>query len=139
MRVSVASVASVWALILSGSVAHAQEAPPQPSPNPVEEQEVEASEGTQPAPATGSGEPVQATPLASQAATPAKEEKWDVMNPRRATLRQVNIRTDEGTSMDVDVSPDGRIVAFSMLGDIYTMPIGGGAPTRIAEGLAREI
>ncbi len=41
--------------------------------------------------------------------------------------------------MDVDVSPDGRTVAFTLLGDIYTMPISGGTPTRIAEGLAWEV
>ncbi|QYU70271.1 PD40 domain-containing protein [Leptolyngbya sp. 15MV] len=49
------------------------------------------------------------------------------------------IRTDEGTWMDVDVSPDGRTIAFSLLGDIYTMPITGGTPNRIAEGLAWEV
>ena len=41
--------------------------------------------------------------------------------------------------MDVDVSPDGRTLAFALLGDIYTMPIAGGTPTRIAEGLAWEV
>ncbi|MEC7399433.1 MAG: amidohydrolase, partial [Pseudomonadota bacterium] len=56
-----------------------------------------------------------------------------------ATIRQVPIRTDEGTWIDVDVSPDGRSLAFALLGDIYTMPISGGTPTRIAEGLAWEI
>ncbi|MEH6722757.1 MAG: amidohydrolase family protein [Qipengyuania sp.] len=66
-------------------------------------------------------------------------EKWDVTAPRGATIRQVPIRTDEGTWMDVDVSPDGRMLAFSLLGDVYTMPITGGAPTRIAEGLAWEV
>ena len=40
--------------------------------------------------------------------------------------------------MNVDVAPDGRTIAFDMLGDIYTMPIEGGTPTRIAEGLAYE-
>ena len=65
----------------------------------------------------------------------ADEEKdWDITAPPGATIRQVPIRTDEGTWMDVDVSPDGRMVAFSLLGDIYTMPITGGTPTRIAEG-----
>ena len=28
--------------------------------------------------------------------------------------------------MNVDVSPDGRTIAFDLLGDIYTMPIAGG-------------
>ena len=70
----------------------------------------------------------------------AKEEKpkWDVAAPPLPT-RMVNINVDEGTWMDVDVSPDGRTIAFDLLGDIYTMPIGGGTPTRIAEGLPFEM
>ncbi|MFN9376210.1 MAG: amidohydrolase, partial [Novosphingobium sp.] len=40
--------------------------------------------------------------------------------------------------MNLDVSPDGQTVAFDLLGDIYTMPISGGTPTRISEGLPYE-
>ncbi|HPI48113.1 MAG TPA: amidohydrolase family protein [Hyphomonadaceae bacterium] len=70
----------------------------------------------------------------------AKDEKpkWDVAAPPLPT-RTVNINVDEGTWMDVDVSPDGRLIAFDLLGDIYTMPITGGAATRIAEGLPFEM
>lgn len=71
-------------------------------------------------------------------AKPAEEAKWDVNNPRGLTTRKVPLNTDEGTWMNVDVSPDGSRIAFDMLGDIYTMPIAGGTPTRIAEGLAYE-
>ena len=67
------------------------------------------------------------------------EESWDVNAPTGANIRQVPIETDEGTWMDVDVSPDGRTLAFTMLGDIYTLPITGGTPTRIADGLAWEV
>ena len=67
------------------------------------------------------------------------DEEWNVEAPRGAQIEQVPIRTDEGTWMDVDVSPDGRMLAFTVLGDIYTMPIAGGTPTRIAEGLAWEV
>jgi hypothetical protein len=42
-------------------------------------------------------------------------------------MRQVPINVSEGTWMNLDVSPDGRTIAFDLLGDIYTMPIGGGA------------
>ncbi|MEP2103622.1 MAG: amidohydrolase family protein [Parasphingorhabdus sp.] len=69
----------------------------------------------------------------------AKEEKWDVNTPKGATIKQVPIKTDEGSWIDVDVSPDGGSVAFALLGDIYTMPMAGGSPTRIAEGLAWEV
>ncbi len=68
-----------------------------------------------------------------------KDEKWDITAPKGATIEQVPIQTDEGTWMDVDVSPDGRTLVFAMLGDIYTMPIAGGTPKRIAEGLAWEV
>lgn len=67
-----------------------------------------------------------------------EEAKWDVSAPPGLTIREIPISVDEGTWMNVDISPDGRTVAFDMLGDIYTMPIAGGTPTRIAEGLAYE-
>nr|WP_245638308.1 amidohydrolase family protein [Altererythrobacter ishigakiensis] len=87
-----------------------------------------------------------ASPLTAQEADAASEEaaeeqdpKWDISAPNGATIRQVAINTDEGTWMDVDVSPDGQTIAFTMLGDIYTMPISGGTPTRISEGMAWEV
>ena len=67
-----------------------------------------------------------------------EEAKWDVSAPPGLTIREIPISVDEGTWMNVDINPDGRTVAFDMLGDIYTMPIAGGTPTRIAEGLAYE-
>ncbi len=129
------SIASVLAVLFAGQAAFAQD--PQPSPNPVEEREVDLSDDA--GPAEGSGEDVVAAPAAPTAAAAQDEEKWDITAPPGATIRQVPIRTDEGTWMDVDVSPDGRMLAFALLGDIYTMPIAGGSPTRIAEGLAWEI
>ncbi|RGP42177.1 Protein TolB [Altererythrobacter insulae] len=82
-----------------------------------------------------------ASPLSAQDDTEAEDEneKWDIEAPKGATITQVPIQTDEGTWMDVDVSPDGRTIAFTMLGDIYTMPISGGTPTRISEGMAWEV
>ncbi len=71
-------------------------------------------------------------------AAKADKPKWDVNAPP-LPMRTVSINVDEGTWMDVDVSPDGKTIAFDLLGDIYTMPIAGGAPTRIAEGLAFEM
>ena len=129
------SIASVLAVLFAGQAAYAQDNPP--SPNPVEEQEVDASAET--GPAEGSGIAVDAAPASANPAAADSVEKWDVTAPRGATIRQVPIRTDEGTWMDVDVSPDGRMLAFALLGDIYTMPIAGGTPTRIAEGLAWEV
>jgi len=50
--------------------------------------------------------------------------------------RTMRLNTDEGTWISVDVSPDGRTVVFDLLGDLYTVPITGGAATRITSGLA---
>src|SRR6185436_5219092 len=85
-----------------------------------------------------------AAAASAQQTPPAGEQKkddkpkWDVSAPP-LPIRQVTINVDEGTWMNVDVSPDGRTVAFDLLGDIYTLPITGGTPTRIAEGLPFEM
>mgnify|MGYP003392788780 CR=1 FL=1 len=79
-----------------------------------------------------------APPAAATPPADAKPEKWDVNAPPGMTTRKVPIAVDEGSWMNVDVAPDGRTIAFDLLGDIYTMPIDGGTPTRIAEGLAYE-
>jgi len=84
------------------------------------------------APLTPAAKPVSA-PAAS-----AKPAKWDVSAPPGMRTREVKIDVDEGSWMNLDVSPDGRTIAFDMLGDIYTMPISGGTPRRIADGLAFE-
>jgi Tol biopolymer transport system component/imidazolonepropionase-like amidohydrolase len=54
------------------------------------------------------------------------------------TAETIEFTTDEVTWMQVDVSPDGRTILFDLLGDLYTMPIGGGAATRIIGGLSFE-
>lgn len=51
-----------------------------------------------------------------------------------ATTRTARFTTTEGTWMSVDVSPDGRTLVFDLLGDLYTVPIAGGAATRIVGG-----
>jgi Tol biopolymer transport system component len=53
------------------------------------------------------------------------------LNPERA----VEFTTDEGTWMSVDVSPDGKKIIFDMLGQLYTIPVGGGEAKPIISGL----
>ncbi len=83
--------------------------------------------------------------LASTAALAQAQEgnreqpKWDVNAPPGARIRQVPLNVSEGTWMNLDVSPDGRTIAFDLLGDIYTLPISGGRPTRISSGLAWDM
>ena len=63
-----------------------------------------------------------------------KDGKWDVA-ARHAPGHEVPIDLTEGTWMNLDVSPDGREIAFDLLGDIYVMPIGGGEARAIATGI----
>lgn len=67
-----------------------------------------------------------------------KEDKWDVNNPP-GVKKMVEINTETGTWMNVDVSPDGRLIVFDMLGDIYTMPFAGGEAKNITNSMAWEM
>ena len=131
------------ALCLFAAELHAQVAPP--APTPVQETQAPEDQATKPAGDAGATLPPPvpaAAPApnanASTVARPAKPSKWDVNAPRGLVTHTVPIDVDEGSWMNVDVSPDGRTIAFDLLGDIYTMPIAGGIPRRIAEGLAFE-
>jgi imidazolonepropionase-like amidohydrolase/Tol biopolymer transport system component len=110
-----------YALLASAALVHAQEAPPTP---------------VSPADAATAHSPPAAPPR--EAGDTSAEAKWNVEAPQGLALRKVPISTDEGTWMNVDVSPDGSRITFDMLGDIYVMPITGGTPIRIAAGLAYE-
>ncbi|CAG0967740.1 hypothetical protein ARNL5_01413, partial [Anaerolineae bacterium] len=70
-------------------------------------------------------------------ATPTVPARWDVA-ARRATAKDVSFETSTGTWMSLDVSPDGRTIVFDLLGDIYSMPIAGGAATLVLGGPAWE-
>lgn len=66
------------------------------------------------------------------------KEKWAVSNPL-SPFKEVAIETEEGTWMNLDVSPDGKTIVFDMLGDIYTLPVAGGEAKLLREGHAFEI
>jgi Tol biopolymer transport system component len=84
--------------------------------------------------------------IATLAQEPKKEEKADTTKkekpkPKKKDLpleisRRVPIKTNEGTWMSLDVSPDGKTIAFDFLGDIFTMPVTGGKPTQFTSGMA---
>lgn len=40
--------------------------------------------------------------------------------------RTIAFDADEGTFINVDVAPNGKTLVFDLLGDIYSLPIGGG-------------
>ena len=70
-----------------------------------------------------------------QPATPAAAATDDLV---LTTERTIDFTTDEVTWLSLDVSPDGRTIVFDVLGDLYTLPIGGGEATRIIGGLSFE-
>ena len=51
---------------------------------------------------------------------------------------KVTFTTDEGTWMSLDISPDGQLIVFDLLGDIYTMPAAGGEAKRIVGDMSFE-
>lgn len=65
-------------------------------------------------------------------------KKWDVNNPP-GKFTDFNFTTDEGTWMNLDVSPDGKTIAFDMMGDIYTIPISGGKAKTLKTGLSFDV
>ncbi|HRG14850.1 MAG TPA: amidohydrolase family protein [Pseudomonadota bacterium] len=75
---------------------------------------------------------------AALAGEKADAPKWDV-NAAHGPVKQVKFTTDEGTWMDLDVSRDGQTLVFSLLGDLYTLPIAGGSATRITSGPAWDV
>jgi imidazolonepropionase-like amidohydrolase/Tol biopolymer transport system component len=69
-----------------------------------------------------------------------KDDKWDVSNPKGDwNFKEVNLNTNEGTWMNVDLSPDGTKIAFDLLGDIYIMNSIDGKATALRTGLPFEI
>jgi Tol biopolymer transport system component len=52
--------------------------------------------------------------------------------------REIKFSTSEGTWMSIDISPDGKTIAFDLMGDIYTMPAAGGQAMRVTTGIAYE-
>lgn len=60
--------------------------------------------------------------------------KWDVSNPP-GPAEIVDIDTDEGTWISIDVSPKGSDIIFDLLGDIYRIPIAGGEAESLTEGV----
>lgn len=68
------------------------------------------------------------------------EKKWEVNDPPGDfNWNKIEFTTDEGTWMNLDVSPDGKTIVFDMLGDIYSMPITGGVARPMRTGVAWEV
>ena len=79
----------------------------------------------------------------SQSYAPDSTSKDSLNYPKFKDLplkpeREVKFTTQEGTWMSVDISPDGKTIAFDLMGDIYTIPMQGGKATPITTGMAYE-
>ena len=70
--------------------------------------------------------------------------KWDIENPP-GPISEQKILVQQGTWISVDVSPDGRTIVFDLLGDLYSMPIGGAdgsngvSPTKLTSGMCWDM
>lgn len=72
-------------------------------------------------------------------ATETKESTWNVNAPTNAPLVQVKVDVNEGTWMNLSVSPDGKHIVFDLLGDIYQIPVTGGEAKPLAQGIAWQM
>lgn len=78
--------------------------------------------------------------LSSAKDEPKKDEKkkWDVNNPG-GPGKDVSFTVNEGTWINLDLSPDGKDIVFDILGDIYIMPATGGEAKPLRQGMAMEV
>lgn len=66
------------------------------------------------------------------------KKKWDVNNPP-GPFKEINFTVNEGTWMNLDVSPDGKEIVFDLLGDIYSIPVTGGEAKILRHNFAFEV
>jgi Tol biopolymer transport system component len=82
------------------------------------------------------GGSVHAAKSARQETGGVQEKKEEKKGLSLKPDRKIEFTTDEGTWISLDVSPDGKTIAFELLGDIYTLPIAGGDAKLIDGGMA---
>src|SRR5262245_42693974 len=80
----------------------------------------------------------QEKPAAPKDASKKKPDPAADINKPRADARKLTFSTSEATWSSVDVSPGGQTIVFDVLGDIYTVPIGGGPAKAITTGPAYD-
>jgi imidazolonepropionase-like amidohydrolase/Tol biopolymer transport system component len=117
-----------------------EKAEQEPRPASQEQQKEESQKkDAPPAPAPAGATQPSPSPIAAEGPAEKKEDKkWDVNNPP-GPHHDVNIDVTEGTWLSLDVSPDGKEIAFDLLGDIYTIPVGGGEAKALTSGVAWDM
>ena len=78
--------------------------------------------------------PAKPTPVAR----PDSSQPWKIEDAHGAAS-SVAFTTEEATWLHVDVHPDGSQLVFSILGDLYLLPIAGGEAKRITSGTAYDV
>ena len=76
--------------------------------------------------------------LRAQEAAAKKPDPAADINKPRPDARKISFTTSEATWSSVDVSPGGQTIVFDILGDIYAMPIAGGAAQTLTSGPAYD-
>jgi Tol biopolymer transport system component/imidazolonepropionase-like amidohydrolase len=79
-----------------------------------------------------------APPRPAAPARPDSDKPWKISDPHGPTST-VAFTTDTGTWLAADIHPDGRQVVFSLLGDLYVLPLAGGTARRITQGPAIDV
>ena len=67
-----------------------------------------------------------------------EKKKWEV-SEAHGPHQEVSFSLNEGTWMNLDVSPDGQWIVFDLLGDIYRLPIEGGKAKLLSGGSPFEV
>ena len=81
---------------------------------------------------------IAARPAAPVPAAVDSDAPWRVEDAH-GPGRTVAFTTDEATWLALDVHPDGQRVVFSLLGDLYLLPLAGGEARRITSGAAYDV
>ncbi|WNC69263.1 amidohydrolase family protein [Thalassotalea nanhaiensis] len=67
-----------------------------------------------------------------------KKAEWKVDEPQGEFIT-AKVNVDQGTWMNVDISPDGKNIVFDLLGDIYIMPVSGGEAKVLTSDIAWQM
>jgi imidazolonepropionase-like amidohydrolase/Tol biopolymer transport system component len=68
----------------------------------------------------------------------ASDCKWNVDDPPGDEI-EIALKTETGTWMNLDLSPDGQTIVFDLLGDLYLLPRAGGTAKPLTQGMAWDM